>query len=178
METWDLYTCERKPTGRTIVRGEVIPKGMFRLVVHVCVFNAKGELLIQKRQKDKAGWPNLWDVTVGGHVLTGETTQQAAERETREEIGIEIALQGMRPKACFSFENGFDDWFLLQRELDADALVLQEDEVQKVRWATREEIGQMIDEERFIPYHKSLIDLVFYLRDHPEAHLEDKLHLR
>lgn len=60
-------------------------KGTYHLVVHVCVFNQKGEMLIQQRQPFKQGWPNLWDVTMGGSALAGETSQQAAMRELKEE---------------------------------------------------------------------------------------------
>ncbi|MCY4188105.1 MAG: FAD:protein FMN transferase [Bryobacterales bacterium] len=70
MEIWDLYTADRVKTDRTMVRGEKPPKGYWHIVVHVCIFNAKGELLIQQRQPFKEGWPNMWDVTVGGSAIS------------------------------------------------------------------------------------------------------------
>lgn len=172
MERWDLYTCDRIRTGRTILRGEKIPEGFYRLVVHVCIFNHEGEMLIQQRQKNKPGWPNLWDLTVGGHVVAGETSQQAAERETLEELGLRISFEGKRPAFSPTFPNGFDDMYTLEMDVDLEQITLQEEEVQAVRWASREEIYDMIDDETFIPYHKGLIELLFYLRDHPEVHTE------
>ena len=66
MELFDLYTADRQKTDRTMVRGEPTPKGFYRMVVHVCIFNLEGQMLIQQRQPFKRGWSNLWDVTVGG----------------------------------------------------------------------------------------------------------------
>ena len=44
-EVIDLYTADRIPTGQTILRGDKPPAGMYRLVVHVCIFNSKGATL-------------------------------------------------------------------------------------------------------------------------------------
>ena len=49
-ERIDLYTIDRIPTGETAFRGEALPEGRYRMVVHVCVFNTKGDMLIQKRK--------------------------------------------------------------------------------------------------------------------------------
>ena len=48
-EIIDLYDVNREHTGLTAVRGEKLPEGTYRMVVHVCIFNNKGEMLIQKR---------------------------------------------------------------------------------------------------------------------------------
>ena len=47
MEIWDLYTQDRGKTGETVCRGAKIPDGRFHLQVHVCIFNGKGQMLIQ-----------------------------------------------------------------------------------------------------------------------------------
>lgn len=172
MENWDLYTRDRHKTGQTIERGTPIPEGLFRIVVHVCIFNHQGQMLIQQRQTTKSGWPDLWDVTVGGHVISGETSRMAAERETLEELGLVISLEDKRPAVTPTFENGFDDIYCMEMDVDIKQLVLQEEEVQAVRWASREEIYALIDAGSFIPYHKSLVDLLFFLRNHPEIHTE------
>jgi len=78
--------------------GEVIGKvtrtechsGSFILhpVVHLHVFNTKGELYLQKRALNKDIQPGKWDTSVGGHVDYGEETEHALKREVREELGI------------------------------------------------------------------------------------------
>ena len=84
MELFDLYTAEREKTGRTMVRGEAVPEGCYRLVVHVCIFDPEGRMLIQQRQPFKKSWSNLWDITVGGSAVAGDSSRSAAERETME----------------------------------------------------------------------------------------------
>jgi isopentenyldiphosphate isomerase len=59
-------------------------------VVHLHVFNAKGELFLQKRSEHKDIQPGKWDTSVGGHVDYGEETIHALYREAKEELGIEI----------------------------------------------------------------------------------------
>ncbi|WP_444811847.1 NUDIX domain-containing protein, partial [Streptococcus canis] len=56
--------------------------------------------------------PGLWDVTVGGSALAGETAQQAAMRELEEELGLSLELTGVRPHFTINFGEGFDDTFL------------------------------------------------------------------
>jgi len=58
-------------------------------VVHVLVVNEEGQILLQKRSPDKDIQPNKWDTSVGGHLQPGEDYGAAAEREMREELGIE-----------------------------------------------------------------------------------------
>ncbi len=98
MELWDVYEINRNKTNKTMVRGEPFEKNNYHLVVHVCVFNSNGEMLIQQRQPFKKGWSNMWDITVGGSAIKGDTSQSAAERELYEEIGLTIDLKNIRPQ--------------------------------------------------------------------------------
>ena len=152
MELFDLYTKDRVKNGRTMVRGEPVPENCYRIVVHICIFDSEGRMLIQQRQPFKHGWSNMWDITVGGSAIAGDDSQSAAERETREELGLEIDLSEVRPSLTLHWEHGFDDYYLLTQEVDLSTLHLQYEEVQAVRWATRDEIMQMIDDGQFIPY--------------------------
>jgi 8-oxo-dGTP pyrophosphatase MutT (NUDIX family) len=55
---------------------------------YILVFNRKGELFIQKRTLAKDIYPGYWDLAAGGVVLAGESYQESALRELREELGI------------------------------------------------------------------------------------------
>lgn len=57
-------------------------------VVHLHVFNSRGELYLQQRPEWKDIQPGKWDTAVGGHVDLGENVSQALKREVREELGI------------------------------------------------------------------------------------------
>lgn len=162
MEFWDLYDEHRQCSGRTIARGDTVPEGFWRLVVHICLFNSRGQLLIQQRQSFKDGWPNLWDVTVGGGVRAGETSQQGAHRELLEELGLDVDFSGTVPAFSSTFTRGLDDIYIVHMEPELSQLHLQEEEVQAVRWAGKDEILSMIDDETFIPYVKELIEYIFY----------------
>lgn len=118
MEIWDLYTKDRIKTDEKMVKGEKSTKGFYRLVVHVCIFNSQGEMLIQQRQSFKSSWPNMWDLTVGGSAISGDTSQLAAEREVYEEIGYKLSLDGIRPALTINFQEGFDDIYLIQKDIE------------------------------------------------------------
>ena len=57
-------------------------------VVHLHVFNSRGEVYLQRRPEWKDIQPGKWDTSVGGHIDYGETPEQALTREVREELGI------------------------------------------------------------------------------------------
>jgi len=57
-------------------------------VVHLHLFNSRGELYLQKRSLSKDLLPGYWDTSVGGHISPGENTEAALLRETWEELGL------------------------------------------------------------------------------------------
>ena len=175
IELWDVYTKDREKTGRLHSRGSKMKDGEYHMVVHVCIFNSKNQLLIQKRQPFKKGWSNMWDITVGGSALQGESSCQAAEREVFEEIGLKLDLSDVRPDFTINFEDGFDDYYLLEREVNLDELHLQEEEVQDVRWADKEEVLQMQEQGIMIPYW--FLDRLFEVRGY-DAHGNQKRDIR
>lgn len=164
MELVDLYDENRQPLGRTAERHAPKGPGEYRTVVHVCLFNSRGQLLIQRRSREKTVWPERWDVSVGGGVDAGETSRQAAEREVREELGLGLDLSGLRPSVTVNFDGGFDDFFLAERDLDPGDLTLQREEVSDVRWADLPEILAMLDRGEFIEYPRSFLAFLFEMR--------------
>lgn len=166
MEFFDLYDKDRIPLNKTIERGKPIPENEYHIAVHVCVFNSTNQMLIQQRQPFKAGWSNMWDVSVGGSAQTGEKSAQAAQRELEEEIGLKFSFDNLRPMLTVHFDHGFDDIYTICSDVDVNELKLQYEEVQTVKWATESEILSMIADGSFIPYHEQLISLLFYMRDH------------
>jgi isopentenyldiphosphate isomerase len=57
-------------------------------VIHLHIFNKKGDLYLQKRSMTKYIQPGKWDTAVGGHIDFGETVKEALKREVFEEIGV------------------------------------------------------------------------------------------
>lgn len=67
-------------------------------VVHLHLFNEKGELFLQKRSMTKDLLPGMWDTSVGGHISPGENPEEALKRETTEELGIKNFSYRFRKK--------------------------------------------------------------------------------
>ena len=151
-------------------RGSTFEDGAYHMVVHICIFNTQGEMLIQQRQPFKEGWPDMWDVTVGGSATAGDSSQSAAERELFEEIGYQLNLNNIRPHLTVNFEVGFDDYYLVEVDIEIEKLKLQYEEVQRVKWASKDEILLMLEQGEFIPYYKNLLELLFDIRKKYSAH--------
>lgn len=168
-ELWDVYDVNRQFTGRTMVRGSMNRPGDYHLVIHVCIFNSSGDMLIQQRSHGKSGWPDKWDFSIGGHVIAGETSREGAERELSEELGLSIRLSDA-PYFTVTFSDGFDDYYLIQQDIDCTRLKLQKEEVQDARYASKEEIKHMISDGSFIDYQDGLLDILYAMKACRGAH--------
>ena len=168
-EYFDLFDADRRPTGECLLRGTPTPEGKYRLLVHACVFNSKGEMLIQQRQNTKK-WPLLWDLTSGGHVTTGEDSRSSAFRELEEEVGVKVDCTGLRPAVTVAFSDGWDDFYVVHSDANAEDLVIQPDEVKAVKWATLEEVLQLRLENKFMPYTRSFLEYLFFRGSHTGSH--------
>ncbi|WDF05697.1 NUDIX hydrolase [Shouchella hunanensis] len=166
MEKWDLYDRHRTKLEKQIMRGDPMELDEFHLVVHVCIFNSEGDMLIQQRQPFKHGWPNLWDITCGGSAVAGDTSQQAASRELFEELGISYDFRTIRPHFTINFDRGYDDYYLIEHGIDLTKLVLQTEEVKAAKWASKEEILKLIQKNEFFPYYESILSFLFEGRHH------------
>ena len=68
-------------------RNEVHRLGLMHRAAHVLVFNARGQVFLQKRSLKKDRQPGVWDSSASGHVDAGEDYDACAVRELREELG-------------------------------------------------------------------------------------------
>ena len=74
-------------------RSVVHRDGLLHRAVHVWVFNAAGQLLLQMRSETKDEFPSTWTSSASGHLDAGESYQSAAVRELEEELGISADLR-------------------------------------------------------------------------------------
>ena len=74
-------------------RGEARRKNLRHRAAYILVFNSAGQLFVHQRTPTKDVYPGYFDVCVGCVVAAGETYEDAARRELREEIGADAALR-------------------------------------------------------------------------------------
>ncbi len=86
-EIFDVVNERDEVIGRK-TRHEVHRLGLMHRAVHVLVFNARGEIFLQKRSMKKDRQPGLWDSSASGHVDAGEEYDVCAVRELNEELGF------------------------------------------------------------------------------------------
>ena len=167
MEFWDVYDKNRRPKGTKIMRGggRRLAKGEYHLTAHVCVFSGDGRMLIQRRIDSKPLWGGLWDITAGGSVLAGENTAAGAERELFEEMGIRVNFSVLNPSMTFYHDECISDYYVVHADVIPSELELQQTEVSDARYATREEVLDMLDGGAFVPYRKGFIELLFDLAE-------------
>lgn len=163
MEFWDVYDKARRLKGYKIMRGgdRRLGKDEYHLTCHICVFSSDGRMLIQKRADFKGLWGGLWDITAGGSVLAGESSQAGASRELSEEVGVAYDFSSCAPMMTFYHRDCISDYFFATADVDPSALRLQGSEVSTVRYATREEMLEMLNSGKFVPYKPSFINLIF-----------------
>ena len=164
VEKWDVYSVDRVKLNKTVTSDQELGEGEYRIVIGGCVFNSKNQLLTQKRQTDKKSWPNYWDISVSGSVISGESSSEGAKREFEEELGLTFDIAGSLPQFSVSFFGGFEDYYIIEQDIDLDDIILQEEEVQDVAWMSLEEIQGLMAKDEFIPYHGHLIALLFEMK--------------
>ena len=122
-------------------------------VVHLHILTADGKILLQKRAMNKDIQPGKWDTAVGGHVDYGETPAQAVLRESAEELGINA--RQARQLCRYVFESAIErelvTTFVLTVDEAAFAPRFAEDEIDEVRFWSREEIQEGIAKDLLTP---------------------------
>ena len=95
-EPVDVLDDEGRPIG-VVPRREMRLRRLPHRATYVLVFNRRGELFVHLRTADKDVYPSHWDVAVGGVPQAGESFDDAARREAREELGVELSLERLFP---------------------------------------------------------------------------------
>ena len=118
-------------------------------VVHLHVFNSKGELFLQKRPQWKDIQPGKWDTSVGGHVDLGESVEMALKREAREELGIENFTP--QPLKYYVFESDKEKELVFSYKTIYDGAIAPSQELDGGRFWPIEDIRSSIGKKVFTP---------------------------
>lgn len=129
----------------------------------VFVFNEKGEMALQKRSRHVPFCPLHRCTAAAGHVRSGETYEQAAIRETEEELGFSPVVRFLNKDFYVRDAESFKGVRKILASFAASNGTFKIDEkaVEKVDFFSLDKIQKMIDRgEKFHP------ELLFLLRKH------------
>ena len=144
----------------TATRGECHNGSMLlHPVVHLHVFNSRGELYLQKRPAWKDIQPGRWDTAVGGHVAYEESIAQALRREVSEELGI----TDFQPEqvAVYSFCSEREHELVHVFRTTYDGVICPSDELDGGRFWSFREIRDNIGKGVFTPNFEGEVELIF-----------------
>ena len=165
-ERLDIFNQNRERTGESQTYKNVHLRGLLHKTVHVWIVNSKKQFLLQKRSKNKSAYPSYWDISAAGHIDSGETSLEAAKRETKEELGIDLPdsefnlldtiKQPIIKHSDIFIDNEFNDIYLIHRDINVSELKIQIDEVEEMRWVSKEEFEKWIrgEGEILVPHEE------------------------
>ncbi|GAA3582666.1 NUDIX hydrolase [Snuella lapsa] len=169
----DVVTKEGKPTGKSELKSIIHQKGYYHNTAHIWFYTKSGYILLSQRAASKSICPLLWDVSVAGHIDSGETVIEAAIRETKEEIGLSISQSELNKTGVFecfqNYENGivdneFHHSFICELKVDITDLSPQEDEVEALKLVSLDDFDYLIkhigNDNHLVPSNKPYYKIV------------------
>lgn len=155
MEYFDIRNRDGSITGERKERSLVHAEGDIHGTSHVWIIRKNGrgeyELLLQKRSADKDAFPGCYDISSAGHLPAGQDYLPSAIRELEEELGIvaeekDLIFVGIHEGYCEEnfygkpfINHEISHVYLYEKEVNAEELVLQESEVESVKWMSLSE---------------------------------------
>lgn len=136
-------------------------------VVHLHVFNSKGDIYLQKRPEWKDIQPGKWDTAVGGHVDLGECVEQALRREVSEELGITDFIPEALPS--YVFESARERELVFPHKTVYDGPITPSAETDGGRFWTIAELMENFGKDVFTPNFESEYKKLFTAPLTPEG---------
>jgi len=172
-ELIDILNKQGTPTGEVKLKSEAHRLGLYHASVHIWLYTTEGNLLFQQRAKNKDTYPNLWDVSVAGHIAAGEVPVHSALREIEEEIGLSIKKEDLEvigihlaekepsPKL---FDNEFHHIFISELKVPLEHLILQLEEVAAIKLIHihdfRKQLNTDILSRKYVPHGSEYFDRI------------------
>ncbi|MBI2338069.1 NUDIX domain-containing protein [Candidatus Daviesbacteria bacterium] len=125
-----------------VSRKEAHQKSLLHRIIAIIILNDKGEILLQKRSKNKDTFPGMYTISASGHVDRGENYNQAAQREIQEELGVNAKLTFIKTVINDHPEHRQMQAFYLARH--NGPFKIQNEEVDETRFFTTAEIKNML----------------------------------
>jgi isopentenyl-diphosphate delta-isomerase len=144
-ELFDIVNDRDEIVGRA-PRREVHARGLWHRAVHVLIFNAAGQVFLQKRSMRKDTAPGCWDSSCSGHVDAGEDYDASARRELGEELGLALPAppaRWFRLEACA--ETGWE-FVWVYRLRHEGPFTLHPEEIESGQWFAAAELAARLRE--------------------------------
>lgn len=161
-ELIDIVNLQGIPTGNACLKSFAHQNGILHASVHIWLYTPSNEILIQKRKENKDTFPNLWDISVAGHIGSGELAITAAIREVKEEIDLTIHLQDLISIGIFEEKhhhpNGIIDHeihhiYLAQLNCNISELTPQKEEVAALKLIPIQELeNNYTNHQLYVPH--------------------------
>lgn len=163
-ELLDVLNANGIKTGEILPRSEVHKRGLWHRIIVVAIINEKNEILIQQRSHNKSKNPDMWDISVTGHLSAGQDSLGAATREISEEVSVSLGYSVDVKDFRFMFsytkeevvsedyiDRQFYDFFVLRQSgLNNENIRFQTSEVQAIKFVTISELNQMREENLLV----------------------------
>lgn len=170
----DRVTETGAPTGQVVLKSEAHKNGWFHNTIHLWLFTAKGDILLQQRSHKKAIYPLLWDVSAAGHIDAGESFETAAIRETHEELGLLLKPTDLikigvnKHETAYAndtiLDNEFHHVFIAELKVPITKLTVQEEEVEAIKLVTLQDFTVLLENSKnnnhFIASNKAYYEFV------------------
>ena len=158
---------------KTCLKSEAHKNGWLHPTVHIWFYTDEGEILIQKRAKDKSSFPDLWDVSVAGHIGAGEEVINAAIRQVEEEIALSVDANDLNKIGVFkeNFEHGTEykdneihHIYLCKLVEGISSLKIQKEELSEIRLISLDtlerDIEKINDSIALVPHYPDYYSFV------------------
>lgn len=176
-ELLDVLNENGIKTGEVLPRKEVHRQGLWHRIIVVAIVNEKNEILIQQRSHDKDKNPDMWDISVTGHLSAGQDSLTAATREISEEVSVSLgySVEVRDFRFMFSYrkeekvnddhyDRQFYDFFILrQNGLTDTNIKFQSSEVQAIKFVTINELNEMRENNLIVNRDECYDELSSYL---------------
>jgi isopentenyldiphosphate isomerase len=133
--------------------------GIYYRTLYVLIRNKQGKILLQKRSPTKDLYPNCWDLSVGGHVNWGQSYKEAAQKEIKEEVGVNTNLKDLvfKGEVLVRLPNSNEFFHVFEYTLKSnDVIVLAKDEISKIKWMTIKDIKESMKRDSLHWYERPL----------------------
>jgi len=129
-------------------------------VVHLHLFNSRGELYLQKRALTKDIQPGKWDTSVGGHISPDESVVEALKREAEEELGLNNFVPEFLGK--YIWESPHEKELVNSFSTTTDKIpVINKDEIEEGRYWSLQEIKEKLGSDIFTPNFEYEFEMFF-----------------